>query len=104
MCAMIARLATPRIDLRLWSFLFSKTTWKNFNNGSQPRALGVNCSLWGRRDDNMDVPLQGYMDERYSSGDYEVYYTGVSGIMLKASHSITHVNPGVIWGIPVKLE
>ena len=44
----------------------------------------------------MDVPLQGYMDERYSSGDYEVYYTGVSGIMLKASHILMErgIRPG----------
>lgn len=31
-------------------------------------------------------PLQNYMDERYSSGEYQVQYKGATGIMLRASH------------------
>src|SRR5215831_2049408 len=31
-------------------------------------------------------PLQSYMDDRYRSGDYQVQYKGVTGVMLRSSH------------------
>jgi phosphatidylethanolamine/phosphatidyl-N-methylethanolamine N-methyltransferase len=34
----------------------------------------------------MNTPLQDYMDARYSSAEYQVQYTGATGLMLRASH------------------
>ncbi|MHB8270355.1 hypothetical protein [Bradyrhizobium sp.] len=36
----------------------------------------------------MNIPLQGYMDARYASAEYQVQYTGATGLMLRASHNL----------------